>query len=97
MSRYNQVWSEEGDTDKQIGFRHTVNITQCLTQQAKAKPDEPIYHPKYDAYGECSKRLLIAVAPAELVFPINDGPQVNVILSSFSSAHVCGPMSTWHI
>lgn len=37
MNQYNQIWFEKDDTDKQIKFRHTINMTKCLTQKAKAK------------------------------------------------------------
>lgn len=90
MSQYNQIWLEKDDIDKQIRFGHTINITQYLPQQAKAKPGETIYHSKYNAYGGCPKMLLMllskGVAPAKLLFFINDGVQVHIILSSFSFA-----------
>lgn len=97
VSQYNQVWFEKDDIDKQRRFRHAINITQYLTQQAKAKPGETIHHSEYSTQGGCSERLLIVAAPAKLLFFVNDGMQVDIILSSFSFAHVRGPTSTWCI
>lgn len=62
VSQYNQAWFEKDDIDKQIRFRHTINITQ-----AKAKPGGIMYHSEYSAFGGCSKRLVIVVSPAKIL------------------------------
>jgi hypothetical protein len=55
--QYNQIWFED-DID-QIQTHH--NFCTMLHITAKSKSGEPTYHLKHGAYGECAKRLLIAL------------------------------------
>lgn len=94
MSQYNQ----KDDTDKQIRFRHTINMTKCLTQKAKTKSSlKNQYIILSTMHIEDVQRGCWLLMPQKnFFFSTNDEAKVNIILFSFPFAHVCEPMSTWH-
>lgn len=96
MSQYNQ----KDDTDKQIRCIHTINMTKYLTQKTKAKSSpENQYIILSMMHIEDVQRRCWLLMPQKnfFFFPTNDEAKVNIILFSFPFAHVCEPMSTWHI